>query len=146
MRHWSSGVAIVSAIDQKEELHAMTATSVVSVSVDPPLLLVSLNSASRTLHAIETTDSFAVSIMTGDQAAISDDFATSGVRSWQSFQPADGSGLPILVGALATLECTAIDYKDVADHTLVIGAVDAALIAQDEAHPLLRYNGAYLVT
>ena len=74
MRRWTSGVTVVSVNHQGIE-HGMTVSSFTSVSLDPPLITISLMKDSRTLELITGSNSFAITILSSDQTAVSTVFA-----------------------------------------------------------------------
>ena len=74
MRAWSSGVTVVTASYAGEQ-HGMTVNSFTSVSLEPPLIVISLHTGSRTQSLVSQANAFAVTILSNDQQDISDLFA-----------------------------------------------------------------------
>ena len=145
MRRWATGVTLVSAHDGPSS-HGMTVSSFTSVSLDPPLVLISIENGSRTHGTILSSGRFAVAILAEDQRALADRFAGAMPDTADRFQgiPSETSpsGERIPVGALAALECRVVDAHTVGNHTLFIGEVQAAQSLRD-SRPLLYYEGDY---
>lgn len=124
MGRFTTGVAVVSADDGTGDPCAMTISSLTSVSLEPPILLVSLTHGSRTTDAVDTTGTFAVSILGSRQEAIARRFATRGGARFEGM-PVDlsRSGLPLIPDALAQLECHVHTAHDIGDHRVFYGEV-----------------------
>jgi len=122
---FTTGVAVVSADDGHGDPSAMTISSLTSISLEPPILLVSLTHGSRTTDAVETTGGFAVSILSSRQEALARRFATRGGARFEDL-PCDlsRSGLPLVKDALAQLDCTVHSAHDIGDHRVFYGQVN----------------------
>jgi flavin reductase (DIM6/NTAB) family NADH-FMN oxidoreductase RutF len=148
MARFISGVTIVTA-DYDGTPHAMTATAVSSVSLDPPLILVCVSRASRFHQAITMADSWCVSILAGDQEHLARHFSNRGRDLLSQFDGvphsiAEVSGAPILDGVLAWLDCTTYARYDGGDHTIVVGRVERASADETGSDvPLTYYQGSY---
>lgn len=144
---FATGVTVVTTrIDGVD--HAMTANSFTSVSLDPFLVLVSVDKTARWHAAVAAAQVFGVSILAGSQEEISRLFATRG-RSFDARTAGiavhDGpvTGVLLVDGSLATFECRVSDTHDAGDHTLVIGEVHAVVAAPAPEEPLVFFGGAY---
>jgi flavin reductase (DIM6/NTAB) family NADH-FMN oxidoreductase RutF len=148
MARFISGVTIVTA-DYDGTPHAMTATAVSSVSLDPPLILVCVSRASRFHQAITMADRWCVSILAGDQEDLARHFSNRGRDLLSQFDGvphsiAEVSGAPIVDGALAWLDCTTYARYDGGDHTIVVGRVERASVHEPGSGvPLTYYQGSY---
>jgi flavin reductase (DIM6/NTAB) family NADH-FMN oxidoreductase RutF len=148
MARFSSGVTIVTA-DRDGTPHAMTATAVSSVSLDPPLILVCVSRASRFHQAIVNAEGWCVSILAGDQEPLARHFANRGRDLNTQFDGvphtlSEVSGAPIIDGALAWLDCTTYARYDGGDHTIVVGLVERASADEPGSSvPLTYYQGSY---
>jgi flavin reductase len=152
MGHFASGVTIATALHHGIK-HAMTATAVSSVSLDPPLVLVCVSRSSRFHSAIGKATHWCLSLLTVDQEALARHFANRGRDLLSQFDrvphtPSPLSGTPLVDGALAWLECTTYGKHDGGDHTIVVGQiVRASGRASDDdpnaGPPLTYYRGAY---
>jgi len=121
-RRLVGGVAIVSA-QSAEGPVGMTASTVTSVSLRPPLLLACLTSVSGTLAAILRSRSFAVQLLGTHQRSLAEDFAS---RTGPRFAVHDHhvvSGVPLLRGTLGWAVCTLTDARRYGDHVVVVGQV-----------------------
>lgn len=141
-------VSVVSVRDGTTP-HAVTVDSLTSVSADPPLVLVSLLAGSRTLDLVRRSGLFGASLLASDQAQLARWFASrrrgagaaqfTSVPCWQGSR----SGAPLLLGALAWLECRLASEVPAGDHVLVIGAVLDAVPCDRGGLPLLRQDRTY---
>jgi flavin reductase (DIM6/NTAB) family NADH-FMN oxidoreductase RutF len=148
MGHFVTGVTVVTALDGARPF-GITVNALSSVSLDPPLVMVALDRRRFLTPIVRAAGRYAVSILSEDQQALSDCFAGAPVEpgrldfcgaSWH----AGPTGLPLLDGAIATLECTVVGTFSAGDHDLFIGHVDS--LANDPEHPmpLIYYRRRYL--
>jgi flavin reductase (DIM6/NTAB) family NADH-FMN oxidoreductase RutF len=127
MRHLVGGVSVITA-GRGDDVTGMTVTSVSSLSLDPPTLIVSVNRASSTWPLIERHGAFGVNILTADQLDIAERFAgTNGLKGRERFAGAEwiirASSAPLLVGALAAIDCEVEEVIERHSHAIVIGRV-----------------------
>ncbi len=140
---FASGVTVVTVADERGEATGLTVSAFSSVSLNPPLVLVCIDNRSTSIPVIESVGSFAVNVLTKDQAHLSNRFASRDVNKFDGVAWSKGSlGMPLLSGALAQLECTLAKTVDAGDHTLFIGQVEATNV-EDSEQPLLYFNGNY---
>jgi 3-hydroxy-9,10-secoandrosta-1,3,5(10)-triene-9,17-dione monooxygenase reductase component len=148
MGHFATGVSVVTAFDGAAP-QGITVNALSSVSLEPPLVLVALDRRRFITPTVRAAGRYAVNILAESQQALSDCFAGAEVTpgrdafcgaSWH----AGTTGLPLLDGAIATLECTVVETFSAGDHDLFVGRVDA--LRNDERHPqpLLYYRRRYL--
>lgn len=147
MSQLSSGVAVVTTLWQGRP-HAMTATAVCSVSLDPPLILVCVGRTSRFSAAILGSGRWAVSLLARDQEAVARHFADRGRDLLTQFDavphaPGPRTGAPLVEGALAWLECDTSSVHDGGDHSIVVGRVLDAGTGAVAAQPLTYQRGRY---
>ena len=137
-----SGVTIVTARDGDDVDHGMTASAFCSVSLDPPLVLVSI-AHDATLHPVLCAhDELAVSILTASQEAIARRFAEKLDNRFDGVGFTRGiTGAPLIDGALAHIEASVVHRYPGGDHTIFVAEVLAASATMDE--PLLYYRGGY---
>jgi len=136
---FASGVTVVTA-QHEEQPHGMTANAFVSVSLDPPLVLVSLGNRSNMHRILPDIGRYGVTVLAEDQEALSNHFAgraVDGVRI--PFIMRDG--VPLLDGGVAHFVVQVIDAHPAGDHTLYIGHVEYFEWRDDK--PLLFYSGQY---
>lgn len=152
MGHFASGVTIATALHHGVK-HAMTATAVCSVSLEPPLVLVCVSKSSRFHGAIMKAENWCLSLLTVSQEPLARHFSNRGRDLLSQFDnvphnPSPLSGSPLIDGALAWLECTTYSIHDGGDHTIVVGEIVRAsgLPSDDDPNapaPLTYYRGAY---
>jgi flavin reductase (DIM6/NTAB) family NADH-FMN oxidoreductase RutF len=139
--HFASGVTVVtSAIDG--ERHGTTVSAFCSVSLNPPLVLICLDGRSGMVRMIERANAFAVNVLAEDQELVARHFASPMDDRLAAMEYETGqTGVPLLVGVLASIECS-LNQKTVAgDHTIFIGEVHYVVVR--EGKPLLYYRGGY---
>jgi flavin reductase (DIM6/NTAB) family NADH-FMN oxidoreductase RutF len=127
MRHLAGGVSVIT-VGRGKEITGMTVTSVSSLSADPPTLIVSVNRASSSWPLLQRYSSFGVNILTADQLDIAERFTgNGGLKGAERFAGADwitrASGVPLLVGALAAIDCEVEHIVERHSHAIVIGRV-----------------------
>lgn len=143
LRRWTSGVTIVTSC-LGDEIHGMTVSAFSSVSADPPLVLVCANRKSKTHGMIAESRVFNVHVLAEGQGDLSNRFASSKLEG-SRFDTIDyrigALGAPVISGVLAALECRLVSMHEEGSHTIYIGHVEHAEIA--DAAPLVYYQGAY---
>ena len=141
----AGGVVVVTTTDPGGGPAGLTATSVCSVSLEPPLVLVCLGTGSRTHDAIAASGRYALNVLGARQSDLSAHFARSGENKFDGLAWTAGPhGSPILEGAIATCECEIEQAVPAGDHTIFIARVMEAVAAEDpEARPLLWFRGAH---
>jgi flavin reductase (DIM6/NTAB) family NADH-FMN oxidoreductase RutF len=145
MRAWSSGVTIVTAAHGGSQ-HGMTVSSFTSVSLEPPLIIISLHTESRTHNLVSAAGAFAVNILGADQRELSERFAGRLESELNRFEGLDAdtlaTGAPLLKGALANLDCRVRQVIPVGMNTLFLAEV-VAVRGDGEGRPLLYHNHRY---
>ncbi|MBR1087911.1 flavin reductase family protein [Bradyrhizobium manausense] len=127
MRHLTGGVSIITA-GRGKDITGMTVTSVTSLSVDPPTLLVSVNRDASSFPLIRRYGAFGVNILAADQLDIAERFAgKGGLKGAERFAGSQWvtaiSGVPLLVGALSAVDCEVEEIVERHSHGIVIGRV-----------------------
>ena len=145
LRCFASGVTVVTCrVDEVD--HAMTASAFSAVSLDPPLVLVCVNRRSRFAEALARTQSWGVSILAEEGQAAAVWFATSGRPLLGQLERYDhvrgATGVALLRGSLATMECHTWSVQAAGDHDIVVGAVTVASIG-GSGHPLVYWDADY---
>jgi flavin reductase (DIM6/NTAB) family NADH-FMN oxidoreductase RutF len=137
---FATGVTVVTA--EHEGFPAgMTLNSFTSVSLEPLLVLVSLGSGSRTLHATSASGRFAVSILSRAQRDVALDFSEAGAPFPAGHVARDREGFLPVSGAAAVLRCHVERIERAGDHALVIGEVVS--IAHGGGEPLIFHRGRF---
>jgi flavin reductase (DIM6/NTAB) family NADH-FMN oxidoreductase RutF len=139
---WTSGVTIVTTRWNNEN-YGLTASSFTSVSLEPPLVSVSLTTALHTNTIIKELGRFAVSILADDQIDLGMRFAGMLPDIEDRFEGLSceltAGGSPIIPGCLAWLDCRVSQSVEAGDHTIFVAEVVAAWVRED-GKPLLYYN------
>jgi flavin reductase (DIM6/NTAB) family NADH-FMN oxidoreductase RutF len=135
-----TGVTVVSTeIDGLA--HAMTANAFVSVSLDPPLVLVSIDRRARMHEILSRTGRYGVSVLGAGQQRLAVHFAGRPMPDPGELFEADASGLPLIRGAIAHVACTLHATYPAGDHTLYLGRVDR--LRSRPGNPLLFHAGDF---
>ncbi len=142
MGSFASGVTIVTTLDPDGQPRGFTASGMSSVSLEPRLLLVCVNTNSSTLAAMQTRGAFAVNILSEAQQALAQRFAArlEGKFGGVAWRPGE-TGVPLLDGSLAYAECRVYHVYEGGDHVIILGEVVAAGVG--DAVPLLYLRGRY---
>jgi flavin reductase (DIM6/NTAB) family NADH-FMN oxidoreductase RutF len=147
MRHLAGGVSVITA-GRGKDIAGMTVTSVSSLSVDPPTLIVSINRGASSWPLLKRYGYFGVNILTSDQIDIAERFTgKDGLTGAGRFDGAEwttrASGVPLLAGALAAIECEVEEIVERHSHAILIGRVlDLALSTRTAA--LAYWQGQYV--
>jgi len=145
MRQWATGVSLVTSVADGFP-HGMTVTSFTSVSLQPAIILVSLEKSTRTHRMVERGKVFAVALLAEDQQDLADRFAGRIADNEDRFAgltyTSAASGAPIPAGCLAYLDCRVAATYSAGTHTLFLGEVLAGEVRR-QAPPLLYYDRAY---
>lgn len=145
MRRWVAGVTIVTSQDA-DHRHGMTVNSFTSLSLDPPLVGVTLASNTRTHALVRSSGRYGVTILSLEQAHLSDIFSGKVPDGNDRFEGVEvfhliGS-VPLIQGGLAAVECRVVFEHPMGNSTLFIGEVEAAWHRED-GEPLIYTNRAY---
>lgn len=145
MRQWATGVTVVSAAFQGDR-HGMTVSSFTSVSLEPPLVLVSLQVDTRTCQLVEASGHFGVTVLDQNQQDLSDRFAGRMPETSDRFADLDhfqlSSGVPFIPGGLAYFDCQVVAAHAAGNHIIFIGQVQTTL-SGEVGRPLVYHNRGY---
>jgi len=145
MSHFASGVTIMTTA-AAGRLHGMTVSAFASQSLDPLLILVSVERSTTMHKLVMESRAFAINILGEHGEATARFFADNARLSGPEFR--EGAyhfgltGSPILQEATAYLEATVDRTIDAGDHTIMVGRVEALQVVRDEA-PLIYYRSGY---
>ena len=147
MRELTAGVCIVTT-GQGPERAGLTATSVSSLSITPPALLVSIQCKSRALKALLSFGVFGINLLRANQRELADRFCgRGGVQGNARFENGDweaaNSGVPVLRSALAAVECRVEHVMNWHTHRVIIGSVSNVLL-RGEGNALGYWRGQYV--
>ena len=145
LRHFPAGVTIVT-MKSGEKTHGLTVSAFASVSAEPPLIMVIIENRHMAFSLLQEPDAvFAVNILGEEQSELSNRFAW--VKDEDRFAQGNWSqaatGAPILVDALAWLDCRIHARYPAGSHTIYVGVIEASHVPQQEAPPLIYWNRGY---
>ncbi|HEX2112386.1 MAG TPA: flavin reductase family protein [Gaiellaceae bacterium] len=139
MRAYPSGLAVVT-VDAGGERLGLTVESLVSLSLEPPLVGVAISRHAAMHELLREANGFAASLLAGDQSDVAQHFARGvpPIAMWRGVSWREGeTGAPLVDGALGWIECELAAEHDVGDHTLFVGRVVGA--ERGRAAPPLVY-------
>ena len=141
--HFCTGVAAVAATVDGAPV-GFSVQSFVSLSLDPPLVIVCPAKASSTWPKVRKAGVFAATILADNQGELCRLFATSGADKFAEtpWRPSPATGSPIIDGGLAWADCSIEAEHEGGDHTIVVARVLDLGVAE-EGDPLLFYRGAF---
>jgi flavin reductase (DIM6/NTAB) family NADH-FMN oxidoreductase RutF len=139
---FASGVTVVTTKDNDGNLHGLTVSAFSSVSMNPPLILICIHKNTGSYSSFEESKAFVVNILEESQQNISNHFAShlDDKFSGQNYE-LNENGLPILADCLVNLECSLKNSYYGGDHTIFVGQIEKAKIA--DGKPLIYWLGKY---
>ena len=151
---WAAGVTLVTIADDRDDV-GTTVSAFCPVSLDPPLVLVSMMADSYPAEVLSRPSlpaiRFAVTLLSASQKALAGRFAAAGRPSARLLlddvphRRGDSSGALIPTGGLAALECSVARRVPAGDHLLVISEVTGVSYVAEDGAPLIRFRGSYPV-
>ena len=144
MGHFVTGVTVITAVVEGRPL-GMTAQSFVSLSIDPPLVMVCPSRYSSTWRLIEATRELCINVLSSEQEQISRKFAAKSDERFQGVDwvPAPTTGAPLLGGVHAWVDCSIEDVHPGGDHLIAVCRVLALGAPDERGNPLVFYTGRY---
>ncbi|RIK31333.1 MAG: hypothetical protein DCC56_03870 [Anaerolineae bacterium] len=145
MRAWTTGVTVVTAVHNGQR-YGMTVNSLASVSLEPPIISLTLKQLTHTHELVERSGEFSMTILADSQKDISDRFAgkTPGIQD--RFDGVETETLelaaPLIKGGLAYFNCRVIHSQQFGENTLFLAEVVAAKNVQD-GDPLVYHNRVF---
>ncbi len=152
-RHWCSTVTVVTAkrksefvTDSAPEMDGYTATAFLTVSIDPPIVMVSASNHGSAHALLTQSDHFVVNLLDASQQEVAAAFARPGaerVGNWERFGwQLDSSGAPLVLGSMGAFSARITERIPAGDHTLVLGEV-TEIHKGSAVTPLMYFNRAY---
>jgi flavin reductase (DIM6/NTAB) family NADH-FMN oxidoreductase RutF len=139
---FASGVTVVTSKGGGDKPQGITVSAFASVSLEPPLVLVSIDKRASMHDSLAEGTYFAVNILTEDQELVSRRFASKEEDRFEGIGFTYGvTGSPLLTGALANIECRVVHAYPGGDHTIFVGEVEATGVT--EGKPLAYFRGGY---
>ena len=151
MGRFATGVTVVTTLED-DRPQGITVNALSSVSLEPPLVMVALDRRRFITPIVRAHGRYAVNVLGDGQQGLSDCFAHAAVKPGRedfcgaAWHPG-ATGLPLIDGSIATLECTVVETFSAGDHDLFIGRVDAlddGAGMAEEVSPLLYFRRRYL--
>ena len=141
---FATGVAVITAQNPRGEAVGMTMSSFNSVSLDPPLVLFSVDRKANSLPAMLQAKGFAVNILAREQENISNRFAKALSDKWADVKRTVGHAeAPLITGALAHFECEPYANYDGGDHVVFVVRVLRHSVRAGNPAPLIFFRGRY---
>jgi flavin reductase (DIM6/NTAB) family NADH-FMN oxidoreductase RutF len=145
MRYWPHGVAVLT-VEHEGQRMGVTVSSLVSLSLEPPLVGVALGVHASALELVRGAGGFGLSLLAAGQESVAQHFARGvpPIAHWEGIETRDGAaGAPLVDGALGWLECRVVAEHEVGDHVLFVGEVASA--ERGTPRPALVYrDGGYV--
>ena len=141
---FATGITVITALAPDGTKIGLTVNSFSSLSLDPPMILWSLDKKSKSLDAFKDASHFAVNVLASDQMDISNNFARTSDDKFEGIELIDSKcELPLLAGAVAHLECKNAGTFEGGDHLIFVGKVEH--FDTSNKKPLLYTNGQYTI-
>ncbi len=139
---FATGVAVATVLDPQGAPHGLTVSSFTSVSLDPPLVLICLGHDVSVIDTFRAAPFFGINVLAEDQQELSERFARKGFDRFDGlpWQPG-ATGVPLIPGALAAMECAVERRIPSGDHDIFVGRMVAAQTG--EGKPLLYFSSRY---
>jgi len=143
MRHYPTGVTVITALVPEVGPVGLTATSFTSVSLEPPLILACIDLTSSSHDRLTLAEAFCVNILSARQVDLAERFSTVPGETRFEGVPwhAGPSGCPVLEGSVAWMECSTEQVHPAGDHSIVLGRVLETSV--QGGAPLTFYRGSF---
>ena len=139
---FATGVCVATVLDPQGGPHGLTVSSFTSVSLEPPLVLICLGHAVTLIEHFRSAKHFGINVLREDQRDLSDRFARKGFDRFDGLPWNPGAtGVPLLPGALAAMECEVDQRVTSGDHDILIGRMMRIVV--EEGNPLIYYASRY---
>ena len=139
-----TGVALITTIEKDGTVHGMTANGILSISLNPILVMVCVGHKANTYPIILKAGRYGINILSESQKPIGDFYASSskglGNEPNSTFHFTD-SGTAFLDGALSSMDCRVVNHYDEGDHAIFIGEVD--IVEVNGGRPLIFYDSKW---
>lgn len=146
-RRWVSGVAVVTVLDGDNGFRGVSVSSVVVVSIEPPIVAVALSTDGSVHRLVADGTAFAISLLDDSQTFLAERFAGRAPVPDAGFtgvpHRVHASGLPVIEGAIGWCVGVVRRVIPAGDHVLVLGGIEDGAMADDTDDPLVSYEGRY---
>jgi flavin reductase (NADH) len=139
MRYWPHGVSVL-AVDYEGDRMGVTVSSLVSLSLDPPLIGVSVGKQASLYELMRNAGAFSISLLGADQEDVARQFAAGRppLVHWQGVETREGRFAPLIENALGWIEARTVAAHDVGDHTFFVA--EPVAVEQGPARNALVYR------
>jgi 4-hydroxyphenylacetate 3-hydroxylase, reductase component len=142
MGHFATGVTVITTKDKDGVPQGLTANAFMSLSLNPPLVLISVDKGVTCYACFEAGNGFTVNFLAEGQQEISKRFATKGADKFADLKwNPSSNGAAIIDGVIGYVECKITQCHDGGDHTIVVGEILNVSATGDR--PLLFFKGKY---
>lgn len=145
MRAWTTGVAVITA-SHNGQRYGMTVNSFTSISLDPPIISVTVKRLTHTYELVEKSGQFSLTVLSADQAELSDRFAGKIADIDDRFEGVQTETMaidaPLLKGGIAYFNCRVMNSIPIGENTLFLAQVIAAR-GEGEGEPLVYHNRVF---
>ena len=142
LSRFPSGVNVVTTKDAAGQPHGITVSAFCSVSLSPPLVLICIEITTASHDAFAESGVFVINILKESQQYLSEQFAAPAVDKFEDVEFRSGiDGVPVLIDALASLECRLKHTYAGGDHTIYVGEVETINLSKGK--PLIYFQGDY---
>lgn len=139
---YATGVTIITALDATGQAIGLTANSFTSVSLDPPLVLWSIDNDSPLFDGFIQAEHYAVHVLRQDQQELAERFSDDDAARFAELTHESGiAGLPLLENYSTLLQCEVKSRHTEGDHVIIVGRVIG--MSNESAAPLLYHRGRY---
>jgi flavin reductase (DIM6/NTAB) family NADH-FMN oxidoreductase RutF len=139
MRYWPHGVSVL-AVDHDGNRMGVTLSSLVSLSLEPPLIGISVGKQASVYELLRQSGAFSISMLGSDQEDVARQFAAGRppIVHWQGVETREGRFAPLIEGALGWIEARTVGEHDVGDHTFFVA--EPVAVEQGPARNALVYR------
>lgn len=142
---FATGVTVVTTVDGNMQRIGVTASSFNSVSINPPLILWSVDKSAYSAETFRTAEHFVINVLANDQVDISNRFARRGEDKFVGIECSEGIGKsPRIAGAVACFECRTWNVYEGGDHHIIVGEV-VDFHYDENRNSLVFHNGRYAI-
>lgn len=139
---FATGVTVATILDARSAPHGLTVSSFTSVSLDPPLILICLGHGVTCIEAFRAASHFGINVLSSEQRPLSERFARKGHDRFDGTPWVRGeTGVPLLPGAIAQIECAVHERFVGGDHDILVGRMARAEVA--DGNPLIYFASQY---
>lgn len=142
MSHWPSGVSIVTTRDDNGHPWGFTASSFVSLSLDPALVLVCLARTAACYDAFMGTDHWTINILAKEQQEVARAFARRSEDKFAGVEVSNAGPDPVIAGSIASLSCDSWSRVDGGDHVILVGQVRN--VTPSNGQPAIYLGGRFI--